>query len=51
MLNFQPFRLEAADTAMSTSAALTLVFLFVVVDALGQLALRYADPRLRDLKG
>jgi ABC-type dipeptide/oligopeptide/nickel transport system permease component len=51
MLNFQPFRVGAADTAMSTSAALTLVILFVVVDALGQLALRYADPRLRDLKG
>ncbi len=51
MLNFQPFKLAAADVVMSTSAALALVVLFVVVDALGQLALRYADPRLRDLKG
>jgi ABC-type dipeptide/oligopeptide/nickel transport system permease component len=50
MLNFNPFELATANTTVSISAALVLVVLFVVVDALGQLALRYADPRVRDLK-
>jgi ABC-type dipeptide/oligopeptide/nickel transport system permease component len=51
MLNFRPFELGSADIPTATSAALVLVVLFVVVDTLGRLALRYADPRLRDLKG
>jgi len=49
MLNFRPFALASADANVSITAALVLVVLFVVVDALGQLGLRYADPRLRDL--
>lgn len=51
MLNFRPFELASADIPAATSAALALVVLFVIVDTLGQLALRYVDPRLRDLKG
>jgi peptide/nickel transport system permease protein len=49
MLNFRPFAVASADTSVSITAALSLVVLFVVVDAIGQLGLRYADPRLRDL--
>jgi peptide/nickel transport system permease protein len=50
MLNFRPFALPSPDTSVSITAALALVVLFVIVDSLGQLGLRYADPRLRDLK-
>jgi len=50
MLNFRPFALPRPDTSVSITAALALVVLFVIVDSLGQLGLRYADPRLRDLK-
>lgn len=49
MLNFRPFEIAEADVPLSLSAALVLVLAFVLLDALGQIALRYADPRLREL--
>jgi ABC-type dipeptide/oligopeptide/nickel transport system permease component len=38
---------RGADEELATGAAVLLVVLFVAVDALGRLALRRADPRLR----
>jgi dipeptide transport system permease protein len=40
---------DTVSNNSSAAAALVLVVGFVVVDALAQLSLRYADPRLRDV--
>ncbi len=47
MLNSSDF--DIVSNTSATGAVLVLVISFIIVDALGQLSLRYADPRLREV--
>ncbi|SRR6266508_2106332 len=49
MLTFDISGYDAVSNSSSAGAALVLVIGFVVVDALGQVSLRYVDPRLREV--
>jgi ABC-type dipeptide/oligopeptide/nickel transport system permease component len=49
MLMFDFSGFDTVSNSSSTGAALVLVIGFVVVDALAQVSLRYADPRLREV--
>lgn len=49
MLTFDIGEFNTVSNSSAASAALVLVIGLVVVDTLGQLSLRYADPRLREV--
>lgn len=49
MLTFDIGGVDTVSNNSAASAALVLVIGLVVVDALGQLSLQYADPRLREV--
>jgi ABC-type dipeptide/oligopeptide/nickel transport system permease component len=49
MLTFDSGEFNTVSNSSAASAALVLVIGLVVVDTLGQLSLRYADPRLREV--
>ena len=49
MLIFDIGSFDTVSNSSSVGAALVLVIGIVVVDALGQVSLRYADPRLREV--
>lgn len=49
MIDFESNSAGRPENAIAVTAALILVLLFVLIDAVGQLALRYADPRVHEL--
>ena len=48
MLDYDVSAVDRPENAVALTSALILVTLFVLVDSLGRIALRYADPRLRE---
>lgn len=48
MLDYDVSAINRPENAVALTSALILVTLFVLVDSLGRIALRYADPRLRE---
>jgi peptide/nickel transport system permease protein len=51
MLQVKNGTINPAEAQLAAGATITLVVFFVVVDALGRLALHGADPRLREVTG
>ena len=49
MLQVKNGTVSPAESQVAAGATIMLVLFFVVVDALGRLALRGADPRLREV--
>jgi ABC-type dipeptide/oligopeptide/nickel transport system permease component len=49
MLTFDIGSFDTVSNSSADGAALVLVIGFVIIDALGQVSLRYADPRLREV--
>jgi ABC-type dipeptide/oligopeptide/nickel transport system permease component len=49
MLTFDINEFNTVSNSSAASAALVLVIGLVVIDTLGQISLRYADPRLREV--